>query len=229
MQTSLMVMATTFPVQPQQSSRLSAAAPVVSGPSVTSWRRRGHSASRCLRVQRNSALHSAQARSDHLDTVDGDGLNPCGFHPSIWGDFFLHHSNPADFDEQQTLDLVRCFNTEVKMRDDGYVPKSVEEHLQREQKMTLHVASTIHSYMKEHNVSIEIAREKVVELKEETWKDFNAEWLNPENSQPKQILNRIFNLARTMEFFYNKDDNFTNCHNIKDKIHSLFVEPFTIM
>ncbi|GJN21019.1 hypothetical protein PR202_gb08464 [Eleusine coracana subsp. coracana] len=443
MQTSLMVMASTFPGQPPQSSGLSAAAPV-SGPSVTSWRRRGDSASRCLRrVQRNSALHSAQARSDHLDIIDGDGLNPGGFHPSIWGDFFLHHSNPADFEEQQclsiiqyarlleycfeqawmlkraevlkeevrsiisrsitlslhqrlhlietierlcldylfeeeisialaeastadvndcdlqtvalwfyllrkhgyrvssgkddpisniwtymqylcandlpecmkfalrkifysyhiiedelanmeryrmmylrnfTLDLVRCFNAEVKMREDGYVPKSVEEHLQvslrsggchllscaslvgmddiatkdsfdwissmpkmvtrlciilrllddlqtyeRERKMTLHVASTIDSYMKEHNVSIEIAREKVVELKEETWKDFNAEWLNPENSQPKQILNRIFNLARTMEFFYNKDDNFTNCHNIKDKIHSLFVEPFTIM
>ncbi|KAK3154073.1 hypothetical protein QOZ80_2BG0185580 [Eleusine coracana subsp. coracana] len=143
-----------------------------------------------------------------------------------------------------TSDLVRGYNAEVKMREDGYVPKSVEEHLQglciilrllddlwtyEREKMTSHVASTIDSYMKEHNVSIETAREKIQELKEETWKDFNAEWLNPENSQPKKILDRIFNLTRTMEFFYNKDDNFTNCHNIKDNIHSLFVEPFTIM
>ncbi|GJN21018.1 hypothetical protein PR202_gb08463 [Eleusine coracana subsp. coracana] len=386
MQSSLMVMASTFPVQPPQSSRLSAVAPV-SEPSVTSWRRHGHSASRCLLAQRNSDLHSAHARSDHLDIVDGDGLTPGGFHPSIWGDFFLHHSNPAHFDEQQclsiiqyarlleycfeqawmlkraevlkeevrsiisrsitlslhqrlhlvetierlcldylfeeeisialaeastadvsdsdlqtvalwfyllrkhgyrvssedcelftkcmerwdlkeannlpecmkfalrkifdsyqtienelanveryrmlylknfTLDLIRGYNAEVKMREDGYVPKSVEEHLQREQ-MRPHVASTIDSYMKEHSVLIETAREKIQELKEETWKDFNAEWLNPENSQPKQILDRIFNLTRTMEFFYNKDDNFTNSHNIKDNISSLFVEPFTIM
>ncbi|GJM84969.1 hypothetical protein PR202_ga00689 [Eleusine coracana subsp. coracana] len=95
MQTSLMVMATTFPVQPPQSSRLSAAAPV-SGPSVTSWRRRGHSASRCLRVQRNSALHSAQAHSDHLDIVDGDGLNPGGFHPSM-GRFLSSPRQPSRF------------------------------------------------------------------------------------------------------------------------------------
>ncbi|TVU30135.1 hypothetical protein EJB05_21742, partial [Eragrostis curvula] len=181
------------------------------------------------------------------------------------------------------VDFVRGLNAEVKMRDDGYVPKSLEEHLpvslrtnashlllcasvvgmgdiatkdsfdwvssmpkmlqalciilrlldglqsfEREQ-MTPHVASTIDSYMKEHNISIELAREKIHELKEETWKDFNAEWLNPENSQPKEIVNRIFNLTRTMEFFYNKDDNFTNCHNITGTICSLFVEPITIL
>ncbi|TVU30124.1 hypothetical protein EJB05_21731 [Eragrostis curvula] len=182
-----------------------------------------------------------------------------------------------------TIDLVRGFNAEVKMLKDGYVPISVEEHLQvslrtggcpilscasmvgmgdiatkdsfdwvssmpkmvqalaiilrllddlrsyeREQ-MIPHVASTIDSYMKEHNISIEMAREKIHELKEETWKDFNVEWLNPENSQPKEIVDRIFNLTRTMEFFYNKDDNFTNCHNIKDTIRSLVVEPFVIL
>ncbi|GJN21020.1 hypothetical protein PR202_gb08465 [Eleusine coracana subsp. coracana] len=217
MQTSMM--ADTFPVKPRQSSRVSAAA--TSRPRVTWWRRRQrHTMLPCLRAQQHS---SAEARYDHLD------LSPAGgFHPSIWGDFFLHHSDPAGSHEQQTSDLVRGYNAEVKMREDGYVPKSVEEHLQRE-KMTSHVASTIDSYMKEHNVSIETAREKIQELKEETWKDFNAEWLNPENSQPKKILDRIFNLTRTMEFFYNKDDNFTNCHNIKDNIHSLFVEPFTIM
>jgi hypothetical protein len=29
----------------------------------------------------------------------------------------------------QTVDLVKNYNKEVKMREDGYVPKSVEEHL----------------------------------------------------------------------------------------------------
>ncbi|WVZ95807.1 LOW QUALITY PROTEIN: hypothetical protein U9M48_041523 [Paspalum notatum var. saurae] len=162
-------------------------------------------------------------------------------------------------------DLVRGFNMEVKMLQEGYIPTSVEEHLkvsirtggcpflscasfvgmhdiatkdcfdwvssvpkmvqalsvilrlvddlqsyEREQ-LIPHVASTIDSYMKEHNVSIEVAREKIQILKEESWKDFNGEWLNPDNAYPKQLLERIFNLTRTMEFMYNQEDNFTNC------------------
>ncbi|KAL6864800.1 hypothetical protein ACP4OV_015951 [Aristida adscensionis] len=179
-----------------------------------------------------------------------------------------------------TKDLVRSFNTEVKMCEEGYIPKSVEEHLQislrtggcpilscasfigmgdiatkdifdwvssmpkmvralsvilrilddlqsyeREQ-LIPHVASTIDSYMAEHNVSIELAREKIHQLKEESWKDFNSEWLNPDNAYPKQLLERIFNLTRTMEFMYNQADNFTDCNNLKDIIHLLLVEQF---
>jgi hypothetical protein len=45
---------------------------------------------------------------------------------------------------------------------------------------------------------------------------------------PRQLLERIFNLTRTMEFMYNLDDNFTHCQNLKDTIHSLFVEPYAI-
>ncbi|TKW24719.1 hypothetical protein SEVIR_3G068100v4 [Setaria viridis] len=178
-------------------------------------------------------------------------------------------------------DLVRSFSMEVKMLEEGYIPESVEEHLQvsirtggcpllscasfigmndvatkdcfnwvssvpnmvkalsrilrllddlqsyeREQ-LIPHVASTIDSYMKEHNVSIEVAREKIHTLKEESWKDFNNEWLNSDNTIPKQLLERIFNLTRTMEFMYNQEDNFTNSTNLKDTIHSLFVEPYT--
>ena len=101
--------------------------------------------------------------------------------------------------------------------------------VQREQ-LIPHVASTIDSYMKEHNVSIEVAREQIHVLKEESWKDFNSEWLNPaNNAYPKQILERIFNLTRTMEFMYNQEDNFTNCRNLKDLIQLLLLaEPFTI-
>jgi hypothetical protein len=100
--------------------------------------------------------------------------------------------------------------------------------VQREQ-LIPHVASTIDSYMKEHNVSIETAREKILVLKEESWKDFNSEWLNPNNNvHPKQLLERIFNLTRTMEFMYNQEDKFTNCRNLKDTIHSLLLEPFSL-
>ena len=100
--------------------------------------------------------------------------------------------------------------------------------VQREQ-LIPHVASTIDSYMKEHNVSIGVAREQIHKLKEESWKDFNSEWLNPDNSYPKPLLERIFNLTRTMEFMYNQEENFTNCHNLKDFIQLLLLaEPFTI-
>ncbi|PAN16832.1 hypothetical protein PAHAL_3G089700 [Panicum hallii] len=181
-----------------------------------------------------------------------------------------------------TVDLVRSFNMEVKMLQEGYIPKSVEEHLkvslrtggcpilscasfvgmhdiattecfdwvssvpklvqalsiilrlvddlqsyEREQ-LIPHAASTIDSYMKEHGVSIEVAREKIHTLKEESWKDFNSEWLNPNTAYPKQLLERIFNLARTMEFMYNQEDNFTNCWKLKDTVHSLLAERFTI-
>ncbi|WVZ95797.1 hypothetical protein U9M48_041516 [Paspalum notatum var. saurae] len=75
---------------------------------------------------------------------------------------------------------------EVKMRQEGYIPKSVEEHLKvslrtARKKLNPHFASTIDSCMKEHNVSIEVAREKIHAVKEKSWKDFNAKWLNPDN------------------------------------------------
>ncbi|XP_052144571.1 alpha-terpineol synthase, chloroplastic-like [Oryza glaberrima] len=181
-----------------------------------------------------------------------------------------------------TEDLVRNYNREVKMREESYVPKSVEEHLQissrtgachllacaslvgmdvtatkesfdwvstmpkmvlalctilrlvddlktyeREQ-LTPHVASSIDSYMKQHDVSIEMARFMIEELKEEQWKDFNDEWLDPDSAQPRKLLVAIFNLTRTMEFIYNQADNFTYCHNLKDTISSLLVEAFPV-
>ncbi|KAL6888556.1 hypothetical protein ACP4OV_009582 [Aristida adscensionis] len=179
------------------------------------------------------------------------------------------------------VDWVKAYNTEVKWRDERYVPETVEEHLQisvrtgachllscasfvgmgdiatqesfewvssmpkmvhslcvilrllddlksyeREQRAQ-HVASTIDSCMKEHNVSMELAKEKIKELIEISWKDLNEEWLKPNKAQPKELLERIFNLTRTMEFFYNKDDVFTYSHQIKDIINLLFVDSFT--
>uniref|UniRef100_K3YYB8 Uncharacterized protein n=1 Tax=Setaria italica TaxID=4555 RepID=K3YYB8_SETIT len=175
-----------------------------------------------------------------------------------------------------TIDWVRAYTTEVKWRDQRYVPATVEEHLQlsvrsgachllscasfvgmgdiatresfewvssmpeivhslciilrllddpksyeREQ-MALHVASTIDSCMKEHNMSMELALKKIKELTEESWKSLNEEWLKPNKAQPKELLERIFNLTRSMEFFYKQEDAYTNSCNIKDTVKSLF-------
>ncbi|KAG2650748.1 alpha-terpineol synthase, chloroplastic-like [Panicum virgatum] len=228
---------------------------------------------------------------ERWDTKFADGLPECMKHAlgKILDSFETidHELAPEEkyrmrYLKNFTIDLVRGYNAEVKMRDEGYIPRTVNEHLQvslrtgachllacasfvgmddiatkdsfdwvstmpkivkalciilrllddlqtyEREKMTPHVASTIKSYMKEHSVSMEIARKKIAELKEDTWKDFNREWLNPDNSVPRQLLENIFNLTRTMEFMYNLDDNFTNCQNLKDTIHLLFVEPFAI-
>ena len=90
--------------------------------------------------------------------------------------------------------------------------------------MTSHVASTIESCVKEHKVPLEVARVKIQEMIDETWKDFNEEWFNTNNHVPKELLERIFNLTRTMEFMYKQDDAYTNSHVIKDTISKLFVE-----
>uniref|UniRef100_A0A0A9DV46 Stc1 n=1 Tax=Arundo donax TaxID=35708 RepID=A0A0A9DV46_ARUDO len=97
----------------------------------------------------------------------------------------------------------------------------------REQ-MSLHVASTIDSGMKEHNVSMELAQKKIKELIEQSWKNLNEEWLKPNKTQPMELLERIFNLTRTMEFYYKQDDAYTNSYIIKDTINSVFVDSFTV-
>ncbi|TVU30158.1 hypothetical protein EJB05_21767, partial [Eragrostis curvula] len=99
---------------------------------------------------------------------------------------------------------------------------------EREQR-TLHVASTIDSCMKEHNVSIDLAPKKIKELVDEEWKKLNGEWLKSNKDQPKELLERIFNLARTMEFFYEQDDAYTNSYIIKDIINSTFVDSFIVL
>ncbi|CAL4924943.1 unnamed protein product [Urochloa decumbens] len=181
-----------------------------------------------------------------------------------------------------TVDLVRAYSVEVRWRDEGYVPKTVDEHLQvsaitgachllscasfvgmRDMKkesfdwvstmprmvhalclilrlsddlkesyeeggMPLDVASVIESCMKEHSISIESARRKIQDRIEESWKDVNEEWLNPDNNaQPKELLERIFNLTRTMEYMYKQEDALTTSHAVKGTINSLFVESFT--
>ncbi|XP_066331694.1 alpha-terpineol synthase, chloroplastic-like [Miscanthus floridulus] len=112
--------------------------------------------------------------------------------------------------------LVRTLCIILRLSDDL---KSYER-----EKMTCHVASTIESCMKEHKVPVHVARQIIQDMIEETWKDFNEEWFNTNNHVPKELLERIFNLTRTMEFMYKQDDAYTNSHVIKDTISKLFVE-----
>ena len=102
--------------------------------------------------------------------------------------------------------------------------EAIMVHLQ--EATTCDVASTIDSSMKEHNISVALARERIKAMIEESWKDINEEWLKPDRAQPKELVERIFNLARTMDFIY-KGDVYNNNHAINETINSLFVESFT--
>jgi glycerol-3-phosphate O-acyltransferase len=92
--------------------------------------------------------------------------------------------------------------------------------------MPLDVASAMDSCIKEHHVSMEDARKIIKDLIEESWKDVNEEWLKPDNAQPRELLERILNLTRTMEYMYKQEDALTTSHAVKGTINSLFVESF---
>ncbi|CAL5017838.1 unnamed protein product [Urochloa decumbens] len=103
-----------------------------------------------------------------------------------------------------------------------------ESYYEQEQTTGLELASAVDSCMKEHSITRESAHEKVKELKEDLWKDVNEEWLKPgNNAQPKELLERIINLTRAVEFLYNQRDVLIYNRDIKETIYSLFVEPFS--
>jgi len=66
-------------------------------PRISWWRRQ----------QRQTTLHRQQMQQCSVATLHNDkvddrlGKNPCNFHPSIWGDFFLHYYDAAASSKQQ--------------------------------------------------------------------------------------------------------------------------------
>ncbi|KAL6646703.1 hypothetical protein ACP70R_015397 [Stipagrostis hirtigluma subsp. patula] len=65
-----------------------------------SWTR-GRSQHTVFRWQQTHR-HPERTRDDPDENGERRSNNPAGFHPSIWGDFFLHYSNPAASPEQKT-------------------------------------------------------------------------------------------------------------------------------
>ena len=63
------------------------------------------------------------------------------------------------------------------------------------------MVSTVQACAKEHGVTEEEAMEKLKELIEEAWMDIIEECLS--QLQPIALLERVNNLARTMDFMYN--------------------------
>uniref|UniRef100_A0A0E0QET8 Terpene synthase n=1 Tax=Oryza rufipogon TaxID=4529 RepID=A0A0E0QET8_ORYRU len=140
--------------------------------------------------------------------------------------------------------LVQEFSQEIKWRDDHYIPKTIEEHLELSRKTVGafelacasfvgmgdlreqagdHYASTIQCYMLQHGTTIHEACIGIKELIEDSWKDMMKEYLAPTNLQPKIVARTVIDFARTGDYIYKQADSFTFSHTIKDMIASLYV------
>nr|B1B1U4.1 RecName: Full=Beta-eudesmol synthase; AltName: Full=10-epi-gamma-eudesmol synthase; AltName: Full=Alpha-eudesmol synthase [Zingiber zerumbet]BAG12021.1 beta-eudesmol synthase [Zingiber zerumbet]BAG12022.1 beta-eudesmol synthase [Zingiber zerumbet] len=87
-----------------------------------------------------------------------------------------------------------------------------------------HTASTVESYMKEHDTNVDVACEKLREIVEKAWKDLNNESLNP-TKVPRLMIERIVNLSKSNEEIYKYNDTYTNSDTtMKDNISLVLVE-----
>ncbi|KAI4978939.1 hypothetical protein ZWY2020_015692 [Hordeum vulgare] len=181
----------------------------------------------------------------------------------------------AGLAKKLVIDIAKCYHTEVKWRDEHYVPTSVEEHLQisvrssacmqiislvfitmgdittrevlewaltypkiikcvcivgrigndmvsheREQ-LSEHVASTVQTCTKEHGITVVEANEKLKVIIEEAWMDIVHECLHKEH--PMELLEKVTDLARTMDFMYKREDAYTLSFSLKETLTSLYV------
>ncbi|AQK40889.1 terpene synthase23 [Zea mays] len=84
------------------------------------------------------------------------------------------------------------------------------------------MVSTVQTCAKEYGTTtVEQAIEKIRELIEEAWMDITHECLR--QPQPKALLERAVNLARTMDFLYKDADGYTDSRSIKGILDSLYV------
>jgi len=93
----------------------------------------------------------------------------------------------------------------------------------REQASLKHMVSTIQACVKEHGFTTEEAIEKLRELIEEAWMDISEDCLV--QPRPTALLERMINLARTMDFLYKDVDGYTESYYIKDTLKSIYVKP----
>ncbi|KAJ9542776.1 hypothetical protein OSB04_029282 [Centaurea solstitialis] len=86
-------------------------------------------------------------------------------------------------------------------------------------------ATGVDAYIKEYNVSEEVAIKEIKKIIENAWKDINEECLKP-TVVSMALLTPILNLARMIDVVYKFDDGFTfPGKTLKDYITLLFVTP----
>ncbi|XP_072971374.1 alpha-humulene synthase-like isoform X1 [Typha angustifolia] len=85
-----------------------------------------------------------------------------------------------------------------------------------------HFVTSMDSYMKEYNSTVEVATKKLQTLVEDAWKTTNQAFLKP-TTVPMPILERPANFSRMIEAIYKYVDAYTNSTKLKDIIALLFL------
>lgn len=93
--------------------------------------------------------------------------------------------------------------------------------MKREQASSDHVASTVQTCMKQYNVTIKEANEKLRAVIEEAWMDIVQDSL--EQERPRALLDIAINVARVADFMYKREDAYTLSFVIKDIIASMYI------
>ncbi|KAI7758237.1 hypothetical protein M8C21_018759 [Ambrosia artemisiifolia] len=98
----------------------------------------------------------------------------------------------------------------------------------KEDKQRNHVASTVDSYMKQHDTKEEQVFDLLNLQVEDAWKEINQELLVCKDIPLRLIMN-VINLARVIDTLYKHDDNFTRVgEEFKDNIKSCFVHAMNL-
>jgi hypothetical protein len=89
------------------------------------------------------------------------------------------------------------------------------------------VATSVECYIKENNVTSEVALAKIGSLVDDAWKTLNQELFEHPTLLP--IVQRVTNFARSMMFLYHdKRDGYTNSKEVKVALENHFVKHIPI-
>nr|UIB01639.1 tau-cadinol synthase [Cymbopogon martinii] len=90
-------------------------------------------------------------------------------------------------------------------------------------KNKMDVATTVECYMKEHNVTSDVALAKISSFVDDAWKTLNQALIKYHALLP--IVHRVTNFAKSMMIlYYNEKDRYTNSEELKETLESLFVK-----
>ncbi|CAI0456507.1 unnamed protein product, partial [Linum tenue] len=87
-----------------------------------------------------------------------------------------------------------------------------------------HPASGVECYMKHHGATEEEAVEFLWKKIRNAWKDIAQEYQKP-TPLPVVLMDRILNLARSCNLFYENGDGYTDSRLMKDELTSLLFDP----
>jgi len=169
---------------------------------------------------------SKWARAGHVPTFDDYielGLDSSGIRCFAMYSFI----SMEDCEENQTNawfkskpKMLRALSVIFRLTNDiaGF-----EEEMRRGE-----VVNGVNCYVKQHNVTKELAVREIKKMIRDNYKIMMEEFLTIKGV-PRPILVRCFNIVRLVNLYYEEGDNYTNPNGkLKDLITSLFFHPLPL-